>query len=121
MNTRNLCRLLLMGCCCYCLMACGEDNGPLSLINTEGNETLIDITSNTLQLSPFSEGESFYINGGDGAYTIDNNNEEVVAFSYDGRTLTLRHHLPVEVPGKAQCQHGRHRHQPEKNLLHSIQ
>lgn len=90
MNTRNLCRLLLMGCCCYCLMACGEDNGPLSLINTEGNETLIDITSNTLQLSPFSEGESFYINGGDGAYTIDNNNEKVVAFSYDGRTLTLR-------------------------------
>lgn len=89
MNAQSLYKLLVVGCCCYCLMACGEDNGPLSLINTEGNETLIDITGNTLQLSPFSKGESFYIDGGDGAYTIDNNNDEVVTFSYDGRILTL--------------------------------
>ena len=82
MNAQSLYKLLLVGCCCYCLMACGEDNGPLSLINTEGNETLIDITGNTLQLSPFSKGESFYIDGGDGAYTIDNNNDEVIIPSF---------------------------------------
>ena len=97
MKTRTLCKIWVLTCCSLCFIACGDDNEPLSLINTEGNETLIDITSNTLQLSPFSEGESFYINGGDGAYTIDNSNEEAVKFSYDGRTLTL---LPV-AQGKA--------------------
>lgn len=90
MNTRDLCKVILLAFSSFCFVACGDDNEPVSLIHTGGNETLIDLTSNTLTLSPFSSGESFYINGGDGAYTIDNSNEEVVNFAYDGRTLTLK-------------------------------
>ncbi len=89
MNTRSLCKILLLSFGSICFVACGDDNDPISLINTLGDETLIDLTSNTLTLSPFSEGESFYINGGDGAYTIDNSNASVVSYAYDGRTLTL--------------------------------
>ena len=34
--------------------------------------------------------------------------------------LTLTHHLPVKVPGKGQCQHGRGRNKPEKQCIHNI-
>ena len=33
--------------------------------------------------------------------------------------LTLTHHLPVKVPGKGQCQHGRGRNKPEKQCIHN--
>lgn len=97
MNTKKLCKVLLMAACACCLAGCGDDNDAISLVNTQGNE-LITNNGTYFKLSPFSSGDTFYISGGDGAYSISNSNEAVVRFSYDGQTITF---YPVG-PGSSQ-------------------
>lgn len=88
MNTKKLCKVLLLAACTGCLAGCGDDDDAISLVNTQGSELLSD-NGASFKLSPFSSGDAFYISGGDGAYSISNTNEAVVRFSYDGQTVTF--------------------------------
>ena len=88
MNTKKLCKVLLLAACTGCLAGCGDDDDAISLVNTQGSELLSD-NGTSFKLSPFSSGDAFYISGGDGAYSISNTNEAVVRFSYDGQTVTF--------------------------------
>ena len=58
MNTKKLCKVLLMAACACCLAGCGDDNDAISLVNTQGNE-LITNNGTYFKLSPFSSGDTF--------------------------------------------------------------
>ena len=66
-------------------MACKDDHGPIYLVSATDHQ---QITDGQLEISPFSKGEKFLIRGGEGNYTIKNENKEIVDYRYDGDTLT---------------------------------
>lgn len=72
-------------------MACKDDHGPIYLVNATDHQ---QITDGKLEISPFSKGEKFLIRGGEGNYTIKNENKEIVDYRYDGDTLTF---IPVSI------------------------
>lgn len=67
-------------------MACKDDHGPIYLVSATDHQ---QITDGQLEISPFSKGEKFLIRGGEGNYTIKNENKEIVDYRYDGDTLTI--------------------------------
>lgn len=71
-----------------------EDYAPISIELISGTGQL---ENHLLKIDAFSTGEAFYIMGGNGRYVIENKNEDVVDYRYDGHTLTF---IPVGV-GKA--------------------
>ncbi len=71
--------------------ACKDDHGPIYLVSATDHQ---QITDGKLEISPFSKGEKFLIRGGDGNYTIKNENKEIVDYRYDGDTLTF---IPVSI------------------------
>ena len=69
--------------------ACSDDDySPVTLVYANNSDSLLINENNTLLLNPFSEGETFRIQGGNGVYTIDNANKDIVRCDYDGKTLT---------------------------------
>lgn len=72
-------------------MACKDDHGPIYLVSATDHQL---ITDGKLEISPFSKGEKFLIRGGEGNYTIKNENKEIVDYRYDGDTLTF---IPVSI------------------------
>lgn len=72
-------------------MACKDDHGPIYLISATDHQ---QITDGKLEINLFSKGEKFLIRGGEGNYTIKNENEEIVDYRYDGDTLTF---IPVSI------------------------
>lgn len=68
-----------------------EDYAPIQLQILSSQEQL---DNNTLQLNAFSSGESFVIVGGNGRYVIENKNQDIVDYRYDGHTLNI---IPVGV------------------------
>lgn len=72
-------------------MACKDDHGPIYLVSATDHQ---QITDDQLEISPFSKGEKFLIRGGEGNYTIKNENKEIVDYRYDGDTLTF---IPVSI------------------------
>lgn len=72
-------------------MACKDDHGPIYLVSATDHQ---QITDGKLEISPFSKGEKFLIRGGEGNYTIKNENKEIVDYRYDGDTLTF---IPVSI------------------------
>ena len=56
-------------------MACKDDHGPIYLISATDHQ---QITDGKLEINLFSKGEKFLIRGGEGNYTIKNENEEIV-------------------------------------------
>lgn len=72
-------------------MACKDDHGPIYLVSATDQQ---QITDDQLEISPFSKGEKFLIRGGEGNYTIKNENKEIVDYRYDGDTLTF---IPVSI------------------------
>lgn len=72
-------------------MACKDDHGPIYLVSATDHQ---QITDGKLEISPFSKGEKFLIRGGDGNYTIKNENKEIVDYRYDGDTLTF---IPISI------------------------
>lgn len=72
-------------------MACKDDHGPIYLVSATDHQ---QITDGQLEISPFSKGEKFLIRGGEGNYTIKNENKEIVDYRYDGDTLTF---IPVSI------------------------
>lgn len=72
-------------------MACKDDHGPIYLVSATDHQ---QITDGQLEISPFSKGEKFLIRGGEGSYTIKNENKEIVDYRYDGDTLTF---IPVSI------------------------
>lgn len=70
--------------------ACSDDDySPVTLVYANNSDSLVINENNTLLLNPFSEGETFRIQGGNGVYTIDNANKDIVRCDYDGKTLTF--------------------------------
>lgn len=70
--------------------ACSDDDySPVTLVYANNSDSLLINENNTLLLNPFSEGETFRIQGGNGVYTIDNANKDIVRCDYDGKTLTF--------------------------------
>lgn len=82
---------ILITCCAALFTACSDDDySPIILIGATDESPAINEESNTLTLTPFSEGASYLIRGGDdGRYRIDNANEETVRCDYNGETLTF--------------------------------
>lgn len=83
---------IITSCILLGFTACNdEDYAPIELqvLNEE-----VQIENNTLQLNAFSLGESFGIIGGNGRYVIENKNENIVDYRYDGHTLKF---IPVGV------------------------
>ena len=71
--------------------ACSDsDYAPISLVNV--NDQGDRIEKNTLVINAFNQGTSFYIQGGDGHYTIKNNSADIVDYRYNGKELTF---IPV--------------------------
>ena len=68
-----------------------EDYAPIQLQVLNSQEQL---DNNTFQLNAFSEGESFAIIGGNGRYVIENKNQDIIDYRYDGNTLNI---IPVGV------------------------
>ena len=79
--------VLAIGACC--LSACGDDDESIRLTPTDENQQPIS-SDYTLQLSPFSEGESYYIYGAETPFTIENSNKEVVEVIEGNSTLTFK-------------------------------
>lgn len=77
--------------CTAMFTACSDDDySPITLIGIADESPTIDEESSTLILTPFSDGISYLIRGGnDGRYRIDNADEDVVRCDYDGETLTF--------------------------------
>lgn len=71
--------------------ACKDDHGPIYLVSATDHQ---QITDGKLEISPFSKGEKFLIRGGEGSYTIKNENKEIVDYRYDGDTLTF---IPISI------------------------
>ena len=69
--------------------ACGDDDESIRLTPTDENQQPIS-SDYTLQLSPFSEGESYYIYGAETPFTIENSNKEVVEVIEGNSTLTFK-------------------------------
>ena len=83
--------LVMMSCALLGFTACDDnDYAPIRLINTD--ESGQQVKNHTLAMYAFSKGESFYIKGGDGHYTITNNSEGIIDYRYDGKVLTF---MPV--------------------------
>lgn len=82
---------ILITCCAALFTACSDDDySPIILIGATDESPAINEESNTLTLTPFSEGASYLIRGGDESrYVIENANEEVVRCDYNGETLTF--------------------------------
>lgn len=69
--------------------SCGDDDyAPISLSLPSGSNTNLMI-DNILQLNPFSTGETYHIQGGDGAYIIEIADTAIADFRYDGNRLTI--------------------------------
>ena len=81
-----MCMLAISACC---LSACGDDDESIRLTPTDENQQPIS-SDYTLQLSPFSEGESYYIYGAETPFTIENSNKEVVEVIEGNSTLTFK-------------------------------
>ena len=70
--------------------ACGDDYVPMQLVSPTDTSVMFTAEKNTLTLYPYSEGVSLKILGGEGRFVIDNSDDKVVSYQYDGETLTLR-------------------------------
>lgn len=70
--------------------ACGDDYQPMQLVSPTDMSIVFGGEDNTLTLYPYSEGVSLRILGGEGRYVIDNSDEKVVSYKYDGETLTIQ-------------------------------
>lgn len=81
-----MCMLAISACC---LSACGDDDESIRLTPTDENQQPIN-SDYTLQLSPFSEGESYYIYGAETPFTVENSNKEVVEVIEGNSTLTFK-------------------------------
>ena len=81
-----MCMLAISACC---LSACGNDDESIRLTPTDENQQPIN-SDYTLQLSPFSKGESYYIYGAETPFTIENSNKEVVEVIEGNSTLTFK-------------------------------
>lgn len=94
MKLKHLFTLIAIASCTLLgFTACDdEDYAPITLTNASGSD--VNINNNTLVMDAFSKGEVFYIIGGNGRYTIQNNNEEIVTYQYNGETITF---VPVGV------------------------
>lgn len=81
---------LLSLCLATFFTSCSDDDNysPITLSYAEEGDSPLT-NGNNLTISPFSDGESFRIIGGNGAYTINNDNENVVDFRFDGNVLTV--------------------------------
>lgn len=80
--------IVFFSCMLLGFTACDdEDYAPISLTSTSDSKTPIE--HNTLVMDAFSKGEKFYIIGGNGRYTIENKNEEIIDYRYDGKILTF--------------------------------
>lgn len=80
-----MCMLAIGGC----LSACGDDDESIRLAPTDENQQPIG-PDFTLQLSPFSEGESYYIYGAETPFSIENSNKEVVEVIEGNSMLTFK-------------------------------
>lgn len=81
--------MLLLGCFAGFTACSDDDYSPVKLVYANNSDSLIINENNTLLLNTYSEGESFRIQGGNGVYTIDNANKDIVRCDYDGKTLTF--------------------------------
>lgn len=77
--------------CILLFAACKDDYHPIYLVNATDQQ---QITNGSIELSLFSSGEKFFIRGGEGNYTIKNENQDIVDYRYDGETLTF---IPVSI------------------------
>ena len=84
--------LIILSCTLFGFTACNdEDYAPIQLTEVNDNGHL---NHNTLQIDAYNPGESFLIYGGNGRYVIENKNDDIVDYRYDGHTLTI---IPVGV------------------------
>ncbi|MBM6758578.1 hypothetical protein [Bacteroides mediterraneensis] len=82
---------MLLTTCILLFAACKDNNGPIYLVNADNQQK---ITNGTIELSLFGTGEKFFIRGGEGNYTIKNEDATIADYRYDGETLTF---LPVSI------------------------
>lgn len=69
-------------------VGCSDDPRPVQLVSTE-SETVLNNQNNTLSLYPHSEPMTFAVSGGEGGFLIENSNEAVVSYKFDGRNITI--------------------------------
>lgn len=74
------------------LASCGESYAPITLVSADGKT---HITNNdTIYIDAFTEGQDFYIKGGNGKYILENLNKDIVSYEYNGEKLSL---TPVKI------------------------
>ncbi len=89
MNLRKLSGIACLSLLSLAFSACGDDYEPMYLVSPTDTTVVLGGENQTLTLYPYSEGVSLYIMGGEGRYLIENSDETVASFRYDGRTLTI--------------------------------
>ncbi len=91
MKRKNFTCLLyiVLAVCIANLTSCKDDKSydpiTLSLASEEGDM----LTDDSITISLFCEGISFHILGGNGSYTIENSNTDLIDYRYDGNELTI--------------------------------
>ena len=74
--------------------SCSDDDRYNPIVLSYGQETVdFDNDHSNMYFTPFSNGTTLYIYGGDGKYTVENGNKDLLAVNYDGKALTIRPNL----------------------------
>ena len=89
---RNLLSLIYVITCTLFITSCGESYAPITLISIDGKTSVSN--NDTIYIDAFSNGKTFNIKGGDGRYIINNEDESIVSYEYNGEKLSL---IPVKL------------------------
>ena len=85
--------ITFVSCTLLGFTACdGDDYAPIILKGATESSSVIE--NNLLKIDAFNEGESYYIFGGNGHYTIENKSTDIVDYRYDGKILTF---IPIGI------------------------
>lgn len=89
---RNLLSLIYVITCTLFITSCGESYAPITLTSIDGKTSVSN--NDTIYIDAFSNGKTFNIKGGDGRYIINNEDESIVSYEYNGEKLSL---IPVKL------------------------
>ena len=89
---RNLLSLICVITCTLFITSCGESYAPITLTSIDGKTSVSN--NDTIYIDAFSDGKTFNIKGGDGRYIINNEDESIVSYEYNGEKLSL---IPVKL------------------------
>lgn len=89
MNIRKLSGIACLSLVALGFTACGDDYEQMYLVSSDDETVVFGETGDTLSLFAYGESVSLTIQGGEGYYVIDNSDDTVATYQYNGKTLTV--------------------------------